>query len=65
MAAAFVTLKVPFVILVAPVYKLAPERTKIPAPVLVNAPVVLVLAPEMVKVLVLTSIVEVVPVFNV
>ena len=61
-AAAF--LKVPALMVVAPVYRLVPDNSKIPAPVLVNAPVVAVLAPDMVKVLVETSIVDVVPALN-
>lgn len=57
-------LKVPAFTVVAPLYKLAPDKIKLPLPALIKAPVVLVLAPEIVKSLVV-SIVLVVPVVKV
>ena len=56
--------RVPSLMLVRPVYKFAPENISVPAPVFVTAPVVLVLAPDMVSVLAVTSMVEVVPAVN-
>ena len=44
-AAAFVTLKVPPLISVLPVYVLAADSVKVPVPSLVSAPVVLAAAP--------------------
>ena len=44
-----VTVKVPALMVVAPVYWLSPEKTKVPLPVLVSAPVVLAAAPLMVN----------------
>jgi hypothetical protein len=56
---------VPALTVVKPVYKFAPERISVPAPAFVSAPVVLVLAPEIVKVLAVTSNDEVVAAVNV
>ena len=41
-----------------------PDKVKVPAPVLVSAPVVAVLTPAMTKLLVETSIVDVLPALN-
>ena len=40
-----VTVKVPALIVVAPLYWLSPDKTKVPLPVLVKAPLVLAAAP--------------------
>ena len=40
-----VTVKVPALMVVAPVYWLSPDKTKVPLPILVSAPVVLAAAP--------------------
>ena len=55
--------RVPALTVVVPVYKLFPERVKMPEPIFVRAPVVLVLAPEIVRVVpeFVISMVEVVP----
>ena len=55
-------LSVPALTVVRPVYKFAPDNIKVPAPTFVSAPVVLVLAPEIVNVLAVTSMEEIVPV---
>ena len=52
--------KAPALIVVRPVYRLAPESTKLPDPAFVRAPEVLVLAPDIVKVFAATSMVPVV-----
>ncbi len=44
-----VTVNVPALMVVAPVYWLSPDKTKVPLPVLVSAPLVLAAAPPMVN----------------
>lgn len=44
-----VTVKVPALMVVAPVYWLSPDKTKVPLPILVSAPLVLAAAPLMVN----------------
>ena len=52
---------VPALIVVTPEYRLVPDKIKVPTPVLVNAPVVAVLAPAKVRAFAVTSNVDVVP----
>ena len=59
------TLSTPTLIVVTPVYKFVPDNVSMPLPIFVRAPVVLVLAPEIVKLFVVTSMDEVVPAVNV
>ena len=53
-------LRAPALILVPPVCRLVPDSTNVPVPILVKIPMVAVEAPDMVKVLVVTSMVPVV-----
>ena len=55
------TLKTPALIVVAPVYELTPTMVSVPAPILVRPPVVVGMAPEMVRLLAVISKVEMVP----
>ena len=65
LAAVVLRLSVPALTVVNPVYEFAPAKVNMPAPSLVSAPLVAAPAPVSVRLLAVTSIVDVVPVVSV